>query len=144
MLKDSFQVLEYFYLLEIISNYAGSPLGRDYCLSTMAPIMKNIDIVVHFAAESHVDRSIKDPAIFVKTNVLGTQILLDNQIKKELLSYSNLYKKSISQIIRESLAVFFAKKKKKQIGIGGLEKISKMGFTGGPKNLSEIIDDVLY
>lgn len=35
------------------------------------------DYVVHFAAESHVDRSIKEPEIFVKTNVLGTQILLN-------------------------------------------------------------------
>lgn len=35
------------------------------------------DLVVHFAAESHVDRSIKDPAAFVVTNVLGTQTLLD-------------------------------------------------------------------
>ncbi len=35
------------------------------------------DIVVHFAAESHVDRSINDPGIFVKTNVLGTQCLLE-------------------------------------------------------------------
>jgi len=37
----------------------------------------NIDAVVHFAAESHVDRSIHDPSAFVRTNVLGTQILLD-------------------------------------------------------------------
>ena len=35
------------------------------------------DVVVHFAAESHVDRSITDPAVFVSTNVLGTQVLLD-------------------------------------------------------------------
>ncbi len=35
------------------------------------------DIVVNFAAESHVDRSIDDPAIFLQTNVLGTQVLLD-------------------------------------------------------------------
>jgi dTDP-glucose 4,6-dehydratase len=38
----------------------------------------DIDYVVNFAAESHVDRSIKDPEVFVKTNVLGTQILLNN------------------------------------------------------------------
>src|SRR3989338_2206174 len=38
--------------------------------------MANVDIVVHFAAESHVDRSIMDPSVFVKTNVLGTQVLL--------------------------------------------------------------------
>ncbi len=37
----------------------------------------NIDRVVHFAAESHVDRSIKDPSVFVKTNVLGTLNLLN-------------------------------------------------------------------
>ncbi|MGL5414440.1 MAG: dTDP-glucose 4,6-dehydratase [Clostridium sp.] len=36
-----------------------------------------IDYVVHFAAESHVDRSIKEPEIFVKTNVLGTVNLLN-------------------------------------------------------------------
>ena len=35
------------------------------------------DIVVNFAAESHVDRSIEDPGIFLKTNVLGTQVLMD-------------------------------------------------------------------
>ncbi len=35
------------------------------------------EAVINFAAESHVDRSIEDPASFVKTNVLGTQILLD-------------------------------------------------------------------
>lgn len=36
-----------------------------------------IDRVVHFAAESHVDRSIKDPEVFVKTNVLGTLVMLN-------------------------------------------------------------------
>ncbi|MBR0366611.1 MAG: GDP-mannose 4,6-dehydratase, partial [Clostridia bacterium] len=35
------------------------------------------DIVVNFAAESHVDRSIEDPEIFLKTNILGTQVLMD-------------------------------------------------------------------
>lgn len=38
---------------------------------------QGIDLVVHCAAESHVDRSIDDPHTFVKTNVLGTQVLLD-------------------------------------------------------------------
>ncbi|MDE3058627.1 MAG: dTDP-glucose 4,6-dehydratase, partial [Bacteroidota bacterium] len=37
----------------------------------------SIDAVVHFAAESHVDRSILGPAVFVQTNVVGTQVLLD-------------------------------------------------------------------
>lgn len=38
---------------------------------------ENYDYVVHFAAESHVDRSITNPGIFVQTNVIGTQNLLD-------------------------------------------------------------------
>ena len=37
----------------------------------------DIDRVVHFAAESHVDRSIKDPEVFVQTNVLGTAVMLN-------------------------------------------------------------------
>lgn len=35
------------------------------------------DVVVNFAAESHVDRSIQDPSVFLMTNVIGTQVLLD-------------------------------------------------------------------
>ncbi len=35
------------------------------------------DIVVNFAAESHVDRSIEDPEVFLRTNILGTQVLMD-------------------------------------------------------------------
>jgi dTDP-glucose 4,6-dehydratase len=38
---------------------------------------QGVDTVVHFAAESHVDRSILEPDVFVKTNVLGTQVLLE-------------------------------------------------------------------
>ena len=37
----------------------------------------DIDRVVHFAAESHVDRSIKNPEVFVETNVLGTLVMLN-------------------------------------------------------------------
>jgi len=40
-------------------------------------IAKDVDIIVHFAAESHVDRSVLDPASFIRTNVLGTQALLE-------------------------------------------------------------------
>ena len=38
---------------------------------------EKFDIVVNFAAESHVDRSIENPSIFVRTNVEGTVVLLD-------------------------------------------------------------------
>lgn len=43
--------------------------------------MEGIDVVVHFAAESHVDRSITGPSEFVRTNVLGTQVLLETALK---------------------------------------------------------------
>jgi len=47
-------------------------------------ILPGVDIVVHFAAESHVDRSITGPAIFIETNVLGTQVLLDACVKHKI------------------------------------------------------------
>ncbi|MFJ9826135.1 dTDP-glucose 4,6-dehydratase [Streptomyces sp. NPDC101160] len=48
---------------------------RDY--GVVDDVMRGQDAVVHFAAESHVDRSILDSSPFVTTNVLGTQVLLD-------------------------------------------------------------------
>lgn len=42
---------------------------------------EKFDIVVNFAAESHVDRSIEDPEVFVRTNVIGTTTLLDASVK---------------------------------------------------------------
>ena len=43
------------------------------------------DIVVNFAAESHVDRSIENPEVFLQTNILGTQVLMDACRKSELV-----------------------------------------------------------
>ena len=40
-------------------------------------VVSEVDYIVNFAAESHVDRSIEDPLVFIKTNVMGTQVLLD-------------------------------------------------------------------
>ena len=40
-------------------------------------VEENFDAIVNFAAESHVDRSIENPEVFLKTNILGTQVLLD-------------------------------------------------------------------
>lgn len=52
--------------------------------------MLGVDTVVHFAAESHVDRSISGPAAFVKTNVLGTQILLDAAVKNNVKRFHHV------------------------------------------------------
>ena len=42
------------------------------------------DVIVHFAAESHVDRSITGPSEFIRTNVLGTQVLLSAAVENEV------------------------------------------------------------
>jgi len=45
---------------------------------------RSVDVVVNFAAESHVDRSIETPDVFLRTNVLGTQVLLDGTLAYEV------------------------------------------------------------
>lgn len=42
---------------------------------------EKFDLVVNFAAESHVDRSIKDPEVFLRTNIIGTEVLMDACLK---------------------------------------------------------------
>lgn len=62
----------------------------------------DINVVINFAAESHVDRSITDPEVFLKTNVLGTQALLDtakNYWKVDLTDkYSQEFKAGVKYI----------------------------------------------
>jgi dTDP-glucose 4,6-dehydratase len=48
---------------------------------------ESFDVVVNFAAESHVDRSIENPEIFLKTNILGTQVLMDASLKYNVKRY---------------------------------------------------------
>ena len=48
---------------------------------------KKIDVIINFAAESHVDKSITNPDIFIKTNVLGTQNLLEVAKKYKIKKY---------------------------------------------------------
>ena len=58
-----------------VSFYKGDICNRELVENIF--MNHSIDTVVNFAAESHVDRSIEDPGIFLKTNILGTQILMD-------------------------------------------------------------------
>lgn len=53
-------------------------------------VMKDVDIVVHFAAESHVDRSVIDPLVFVKTNVLGTATLLNSALSSKIKRFHHV------------------------------------------------------
>lgn len=66
-------------LKELEDNVNYQFIKGDICdVQLVEDLLKDkIDFIVNFAAESHVDRSIKDPAIFVKTNIMGTQVLLD-------------------------------------------------------------------
>ncbi len=52
--------------------------------------VSGVDEIVHFAAESHVDRSITGPAVFVQTNVIGTQILLDAAKEKGIKRFHHV------------------------------------------------------
>lgn len=52
--------------------------------------MESVDIIVHFAAESHVDRSILDPLTFVKTNVLGTAVLLNQALENKVKRFHHV------------------------------------------------------
>lgn len=49
-----------------------------------------VDIIVHFAAESHVDRSVIDPLLFVKTNVLGTANLLNAALENKVKRFHHI------------------------------------------------------
>ncbi|OGK40414.1 dTDP-glucose 4,6-dehydratase [Candidatus Roizmanbacteria bacterium RIFCSPLOWO2_01_FULL_35_13] len=53
-------------------------------------VTSNVDVIVHFAAESHVDRSILDAAPFIKTNVEGTYILLEAAVKNKIKRFHHV------------------------------------------------------
>ncbi len=65
-------------LKEVAKNKNYKFIQGDICdRKTVRKAMAGCDMVVHFAAESHVDRSITGPSIFIQTNVIGTEILLE-------------------------------------------------------------------
>jgi dTDP-glucose 4,6-dehydratase len=74
--------------IENKNNYTfvkGDIADRDFIYTLFEK--EGFDIVVNFAAESHVDRSITNPDIFIKTNVMGTQVLLDASRKYGIKRY---------------------------------------------------------
>lgn len=63
----------------------------DICENNLVQkIMVDIDLVVHFAAESHVDRSILTPDVFLKTNILGTHTLLKAALKHSVKRFHHV------------------------------------------------------
>ncbi len=78
----NFDILTYAGNLENLRDVENNPnykfIKGDICDEDLVnKTVKGIDLIVHFAAESHVDRSIKDSANFIKTNVEGTRVLLE-------------------------------------------------------------------
>ncbi|MCX6802008.1 MAG: dTDP-glucose 4,6-dehydratase [Candidatus Diapherotrites archaeon] len=72
-------------LKELKGNKNYEFIKGDVCnLKSVAKAMKGANKVVHFAAESHVDRSIKDPFVFLKTDTLGTAIMLEEARKLDI------------------------------------------------------------
>ncbi|MCK5614496.1 dTDP-glucose 4,6-dehydratase [Candidatus Pacearchaeota archaeon] len=72
-------------LIDIQSNPNYSFVHGDICdTDVVNEVMQKVDQVVHFAAESHVDRSIDDGSVFVRTNVLGTYTLLESALKHDI------------------------------------------------------------
>ncbi|GGT19199.1 dTDP-glucose 4,6-dehydratase [Streptomyces purpureus] len=69
--------------LDAVQDHPGlSFVQGDICDARLVGrLMEGVDQVVHFAAESHVDRSIQGAAEFVRTNVMGTQVLLDAALR---------------------------------------------------------------
>lgn len=79
--------------LESVESHRGYSFVRgDVCdrEALLAAIPDNADAIVHFAAESHVDRSFNGAAEFVRTNVLGTQVLLDSARERRVKRFLHI------------------------------------------------------
>jgi len=63
------------------------------------------DVIVHFAAESHVDRSITGPSEFIRTNVLGTQVLLSAAVTKKAKIFLHVSTDEVYGSIKEGSSV---------------------------------------
>jgi dTDP-glucose 4,6-dehydratase len=91
-----------------LANFSDSELSLftfiegDICDQTLVNrLMKQTDVVVNFAAESHVDRSISDASAFVMTNVLGTQTLLNASMKAGIRKFIQISTDEVYGSIRE-------------------------------------------
>lgn len=91
----NFDKLTYSGNLENLKEFAGRPnyqfvRGDIADAALVDQVMPGIEVVVNFAAESHVDRSILGPSEFIKTNVIGTQVLLDAAIRGQIRRFHHI------------------------------------------------------
>lgn len=73
---------------------------RDKALVELLFAEYEFDTVVHFAAESHVDRSIVEPEVFLTTNIIGTQVLLDVAKRHWKIEFDNKYSREYKPGVR--------------------------------------------
>ncbi len=78
-------------LLGVQENPHYSFVCADICNAEVVDeIMRGVDIVVHFAAETHVDRSIMDPLPFINSNIVGTYVLLEAAKKHKIKRFHHI------------------------------------------------------
>lgn len=77
-------------LKDIESNSNYEFIKGDICNTKLViEVVPKVDLIIHFAAESHVDRSILEPSIFLETNVIGTNNLL-NAAKEKMIRFHHV------------------------------------------------------
>lgn len=76
-------------------------------VSVLAALGEDTDVIVNFAAESHVDRSIADAAEFLRTNIIGTQILLDAARARGVKRFIQVSTDEVMGSLPENEAAFF-------------------------------------
>jgi len=87
---------------EFSQNPRYSFVRGDVCNAPLVnDLISNVDVVVHFAAESHVDNSINEPFIFTKTNMLGTHVLLEAARQKKIKRFIMISTDEVYGSIRE-------------------------------------------
>lgn len=91
----NFDKLTYAGNLESLKEVESKPnykfIQGDICdINQVLENTKDVDTIVHFAAETHVDRSITTPAKFIMTNVVGTQVLLDAAVKNNVKRFHHI------------------------------------------------------
>ncbi len=95
-LKDKITVLDKLTYAGNLENLASvknkiSFIKGDICNEAVVDsVMRDTDVVVHFAAESHVDRSISGPDEFIRTNILGTHQLLKSALKNKIKKFHHI------------------------------------------------------
>lgn len=91
----NFDLLTYAGHLESLKSVEGNPhysfiKGDITDAQAVDEAVSKVDAIIHFAAESHVDRSILDPLIFTKTNIIGTQTLLEAAKKYDIKEFHHV------------------------------------------------------